>query len=133
MTCLLCSSRTKTLALTCSCQICVKVSMVDAEIKRAVATLQRLLTQRCDLRSEHKHAHDIMRRLPLELKNRIFELVLPTRDEWGDQVGRWPPRRETPLYLTSICKNWRDIARSNPLLWSTVPIVLGTPSKSDPS
>jgi hypothetical protein len=40
---------------------------------------------------------------------------------------------KTPSYLSSICRNWRDIAQSNPFLWSTIPIVLGAPSTSDPS
>jgi hypothetical protein len=74
-----------------------------------------------------------MHRLPLELKNRIFELALPTRDNWGGDVeGEWL-RGKSPSYLTSICRNWRDIAQSNPFLWSTIPIVLGTPSTSDPN
>jgi hypothetical protein len=92
---------------------------------------QRLLIKRCDLLSERNHTHDIMHRLPLELKTRIFELALPTRDKWGGDVeDEWP---KSPSYLTSICRNWRDIARSNPFLWSTIPIVLGTPSTSDPN
>jgi hypothetical protein len=107
--------------------------MVDAEINRTVATLQRLLTKRCDLRSEQNRAHDTTHRLPLELKSRIFELVLPTRDEWGNIVRVGGPRGKMPPYLTSVCKSWRDIAWSNPSLWSTIPIVLGAPSTSDPS
>jgi hypothetical protein len=107
--------------------------MIDIEIIRAVAALRRLLTKRCDLRSEQNNAHDIMHRLPLELKHRIFELVLPIQDEWGITVQiRWP-MGHPPSYLTSICRNWRDIARSNPFLWSTLPIVLGAPSTLDPS
>jgi hypothetical protein len=39
-----------------------------------------------------------------------------------------------PLYLASICRAWRDIAWSNPLLWSTIQIGIGKKgSKSDPS
>jgi hypothetical protein len=138
MTCCLCDSGTTSPAPKCkntSCRICLKVANVDTEIKRAVATLQSLLTKRCDLRSERNHTHDITHQLPLELKNRIFELALPTRDEWGGDVHvGWPRARgKTPSYLTSICRNWRDTARSNPFLWSTIPIVLGTPSTSDPN
>jgi len=134
MACCLCGFGTNSSVPKCKngrCRICLKVAIVNEEIKRAVTDLQRLLTKRTKLRSEQNHAHDIMHRLPLELKNRIFELVLPTRDEWGSlQVG-WP-RGKSPSYLTSICRNWRDIALSNPFLWSTIPIVLGAPSTSDP-
>jgi hypothetical protein len=134
MTCCLCDSGTtsESPAPKCKnrrCRICLKVANVDTEIKRAVATLQSLLTKRCDLLSERNHTHDIMHRLPLELKNRIFELALPTRDEWGGDVLRG----KSPSCLTSICRNWRDIAQSNPFLWSTIPIILGTPSTTDPN
>ena len=103
------------------------------EINQAVATLRHLLIKRCDLRSEQNRAHDVMHRLPLELKNRIFELVLPFWNEWADTVQLGRPRGKTPSYLTSICRNWRDIAWSNPFLWYTIPIVLGTRSTSDPN
>jgi hypothetical protein len=138
MTCCLCDSGTtsESPAPKCkntSCRICLKVANIDTEINQAVVALQRLLTKRCDLRSERNHTHDIMHRLPLELKTRIFELALPTRDKWGGDVEDEWPQGKSPSYLTSICRNWRDIARSNPFLWSTIPIVLGTPSTSDPN
>jgi hypothetical protein len=138
MTCCLCDSgaTSESPSPKCkntSCRICLNVANLDAEINRAVAALQLLLTKRCDLRSEQNKAHDIMHRLPLEIKNRIFELALPTRDKWGRGVQVGWPRGRTPSYLSSICRNWRDIAQSNPFLWSTIPMVLGAPSTSDPS
>jgi hypothetical protein len=136
MTCCLCDSGTTSPAPKCkntSCRICLNVANLDTEINQAVVALQRLLTKRCDLLSERNHTHDIMHRLPLELKTRIFELALPIRDKWGgDFEDEWP-QGKSPSYLTSICRNWRDIAQSNPFLWSTIPIVLGTPSTSDPN
>ena len=80
--------------------------------------------QRTNLRSEHNHLHgSLIHRLPAELKNLIFKLLLPSRDEWG-AIGN-PSRVIMPLCLTSVCRSWRDIAWSNPLLWSTIHISLG--------
>ena len=89
MTCWLCWFETNTNAKApiCKdgpCQICTEVIEVDEEINQAVATLRRLLAKR----SERNRVHGtIIHRLPVELKNRIFELLLPSRDEWGEIVG----------------------------------------------
>jgi len=108
------------------CQICTEVAEVDEEINQ---TLRRLLAKRCDLLSEHNRIHEtLMNRLPIELKNHIFKLLLPSRDEWGVT-----PRRERNAMLAciSVCRGWRDIALSNPFLWSSMHIVLRTPNLSN--
>ena len=72
-----------------------------------------------------------MHRLPVELKNHIFELLLPPRDEWGEIPDT--QRTVMPTYLASICRGWRDIAWSDPFLWSTAHIALGrSDSTPDP-
>jgi len=110
------------------CQICSAVAKVDEEINQAVAALRRLIAKRCDLRSEQNRVHGILiHRFPMELKNYIFELLLPSRDEWGDLPHK--ERLVMPWFLGSVCRGWRDVAWSNPSLWSTIHIVLGsTPS-----
>jgi hypothetical protein len=136
MTCWLCGCKTTQLATnadtpTCNngpCQICIKVAQVDEEIEQAEATLRGLLAKRSDLRSEQNRAHDLMHRFPVELKNHIFEFFLPSRDKWGRR--KRGSRTLIPLYLTSICRGWRDIAWSNPLLWSTIHVVLGSGKRS---
>jgi hypothetical protein len=137
MTCRICESKTTNIAVPrCKngpCQACIDVANIENEINQAVATLRRLLDKRCNLRSEQNRVHDtFVHRLPVELKNKIFELLLPSRNEWGAiGAGR---SVIMPLYLTSICRAWRDIAWSNPLLWSTIQIGIGKKgSKSDPS
>jgi hypothetical protein len=112
-----------------SCQICIAVTEVDEEINQAVATLRRLMAKRCDLRSEQNRVHGLIHRLPVELKNRIFELLLPSRDKWGE-IRR--TERTAMSYLNSIlvCRGWRDIALANPFLWSTIHITLGTSNTS---
>src|SRR5258708_22303470 len=115
------------------CQICIAVTEVDEEINRAMATLRRLMSKRCDLRSEQNRVHGtLIHRLPIELKNRIFELLLPSRDEWGVICGT----AMTPMYSflasISVCRGWRDIALSNPFLWSTMHMEIGTSNTSSP-
>ena len=138
MTCWLCGFETTELVTNANaprckngpCQICIAVGKVDEEINQTVATLRHLLEKRCDLRSEQNRVHGtLIHRLPAELKNYIFELFLPLRDEWGEshEIGR-PSKSVKPLYLTSICRNWRDTAWSNPTLWSAMHFAFGTRS-----
>ena len=107
-----------------SCQPCIAVAKVDEEINQVVTTLRRLLTTRRDFRSKQNRVHDPMRRLPIELRNFIFELLLPTRDEWGVVQGRGK-RFLMPSHLASICRSWHKTASSNPLFWSMIYLVIG--------
>ena len=111
-----------------TCQICTDVAEVDEEINQVVNSLRRLLDKRCDLRTEQNRAHDPMHKLPVEIRNHIFELVLPRWDEWGDTIQ---VEGEEPSRLSSVCRNWRDIVRSNPFFWSTIHISLGKRSTSE--
>ena len=143
MTCWLCGFETTELATntkapTCEndpCQVCIAVAKLDEEINQAAANLRRLLSKRCDLCSEQNRVHGtLMHRLPVELKNHIFELLLPSRDAWGEilQTKRQSRPRAVMSYI--ICRDWRDIAWSNPSLWSTIRYAYKTQySISDPS
>jgi len=131
MTCWLCGSETTNLftnieSPTCKngpCKVCIAVKRVDEEINQASAALRRLLAKRCDLRSEQNRVHgSLMHRLPIELKNYIFQLLSPLRDNWGRIEA---PGVIMPLYLTLVCTGWRDIALSNPFLWSTIHVRIG--------
>jgi len=131
MTCWLCGFETTNLftnteSPTCRngpCKVCIAVKRVDEEINQAAAALRRLLVERSNLRSEQNRVHgSLMHRLPIELKNYIFQLLSPLRDNWGRIIA---PGVIMPLYLTSVCTGWRDIALSNPFLWSTIHIRIG--------
>jgi len=107
------------------CQICTDVTKVDEEINQVEANLRRSVSKRCDILSEHNRVHGtLIHRLPVELKNRIFELLLPPRKEWGGINGTGT--LHSFLATISVCKGWRDVALSNPFLWSTMDINLGT-------
>jgi len=126
MSCLLCGlakTHTTPICKNEPCQICTKITEVDEEINQAVANLRRLLSKQCDILSEHNRVHGtLIHRLPVELKNRIFELLLPLRNEWGEIKGT---RMHSLLAIISVCRGWRDVALSNPFLWSTMHIELG--------
>ena len=109
------------------CQICTAVAQVDEEINQALTMLRHLLDKRCNLRTEQNRTHDPMHKLPVEIRNQTFELVLPRWDEWGDTIQ---VKGEGPLRLSSVCRSWRDIVWSNPFFWSTVRIGLGKGSAS---
>jgi len=76
--------------------------------------------------------------LPVELKNYIFELVVSgsSRNEWGEIPSiihiEGPRRTLLPSHLASVCRSWRDIAWSNPVLWSTMHIDITPASVFDP-
>jgi len=133
MTCWLCGFETTELATDAKapvckngpCQICISVTEVDEEINQAVATLRCLISKRRDLRSEHNRVPTPMYRLPFELKNHIFELLLPSWDEWGEIP--LTERTVMPSFLAaiSVCKEWRNIALSSPSFWSIMHITLG--------
>jgi len=127
MTCWLCGLET-TQAQICKngpCQICTEVTEVDEEINQTVATLRRLLAKRSGILSEHNRVHGtLIHRFPVELKNRIFELLLPSYNEWGEINGSG---MQSFLAAISVCRGWRDVALSNPFLWSTMHIDLRTP------
>ena len=111
------------------CHVCSAVAKVDEEINQAVAALRRLIAKRCDLRSEQNRVHGtLIHQLPVEIKNYIFELLLPSRDEWGESPHK--ERLVIPSYLSSVCRGWRDVAWSNPSLWSTIHILLGAISST---
>jgi len=135
MTCCLCTFETSkldtNLAAVCNkgpCQICRAVTDVEEEINQVVATLQRLIAKRRYLLSEHNRVHDtLINSLPAELKNYIFELLLPSRDEWGEIPATGTNEMSTFLASISICKGWRNIALSNPFLWTSMHISPRTP------
>ena len=129
MPCLLCGFKTTDakppICKNGPCEICTALTEVDEEINQAVASLERLLSKHYDILSKHNCVRGLIQRLPIELKNRIFELLMPSesQDEWGEIYGTGV---HSFLSTISVCKGWRDIALSNPFLWSKIHIDLRT-------
>ncbi|KIM46632.1 hypothetical protein M413DRAFT_64128, partial [Hebeloma cylindrosporum] len=59
-----------------------------------------------------------IRRLPPEILNSIFQWCYDP-DIWEKQAA------SAPLLLCCVCKTWREVAISNPLLWNSHSIDLG--------
>jgi hypothetical protein len=66
--------------------------------------------------------------IPYEVWEQIFIRCLPSDDFMT------PSPATAPLLLCSVCKKWRDIALSIPLLWSSISIKVARPGcKPDPN
>ncbi|CAA7263741.1 unnamed protein product [Cyclocybe aegerita] len=52
----------------------------------------------------------VIRRLPMEI---VQEIALHARP-----LQPWPTRRDSPMSLSHVCKDWRNAALSMPQLWS---------------
>ncbi|KAF4622556.1 hypothetical protein D9613_009372 [Agrocybe pediades] len=62
-------------------------------------------------------------RLPLEIMVEIFQLVCPPPDRSATKMSS-----HTPLFLGTICRQWRDMAWSAAILWKDVALHLGASS-----
>lgn len=93
------------------------ISQLDHEIARLQTTLQRISVKReafHKFASEHESFLSPIRRLPPELlaevfMNRLPAELSPTRDE-NDNI----------MVLSHVCKHWRDVALTTPMLWSAM-------------
>ena len=99
---------------------------LDESISYMRVALQRLLSKRSALREyadAHKGLVSPLRRLPREILSEIFYHTLPAFPFklFKDQ---------SPLVLEHVCKQWWDVSRSTPALWSHISLDL---SKSNVS
>lgn len=82
-----------------------------AEIASVESTMERLAQRRTTLRRKI-NALSPTAQLPTEILTEIFRLVCQRTEDDGRLI--------TPLLFGGICKEWRDISWSTPLLWNTV-------------
>ncbi|KAK1231075.1 hypothetical protein PQX77_005822 [Marasmius sp. AFHP31] len=101
-----------------------QIRQLDEEISRLQAKRQRL-----------KHFVDLHRTLltpsrliPVDIWRLIFTECLPTVS-YGLCV---PTMKSVPLLLTTVCRLWREIALSTPVLWSSIHVYVPAPSPSIP-
>ncbi|KAJ7513056.1 hypothetical protein B0H11DRAFT_1843504 [Mycena galericulata] len=91
------------------------------EVARLNALIQDLSAQR-DETQEYIDAHKALlspvRRLPPDIVQEIFTACLPT------QRNAVMSAREAPLLLTCICRAWRALALSTPVLWASLHLPL---------
>jgi hypothetical protein len=92
------------------------MSRLDDEIKRLQGTVQELLAVRDGLSKYAKKNEAILSpidRLPPELLSEIFQRLLPL---WG----RMP--RKLVMLPSKICRRWRKVSLSTPILYSSITI-----------
>ncbi|KAF8896876.1 hypothetical protein CPB84DRAFT_1848057 [Gymnopilus junonius] len=84
---------------------------LEAEMIRVEKTIESLSQRRTILRRKI-NALSLTAQLPPEILIEIFRLVSHSPSETTE--------RHIPLFFGGVCKEWRDIAWSTPLLWNTV-------------
>ncbi|KAL1666376.1 hypothetical protein GGF50DRAFT_50732 [Schizophyllum commune] len=98
---------------------------IEAQLDILVVQLARVMGQRADV--ERQRAVSIamlspVRRLPVEILSKIFELSLPYDWEQKFLGSRGP-------MFAEVCKVWRTVAIGMPRLWNTIGIDYRTASK----
>ncbi|CAA7264061.1 unnamed protein product [Cyclocybe aegerita] len=117
------------------CLACAQLKQIDEKIQETATMLQTLLKERQELKFQRNKHHDqIVNRLPPELVSRIFtEACYPdTRVASSRALQLFPHISEgvdqgnqNPLQLQMVCRTWREIALSNPRIWSTIWVNMG--------
>ncbi|KAJ3486073.1 hypothetical protein NLJ89_g11844 [Agrocybe chaxingu] len=107
MLCSNCQSSLVQEPLECKIHPSATVTKLEAEMERIGNMMDKLAERRTKLRRQINSLSPTAR-LPPEILTEIFR----TTCQQSETV--------TPLFFGSICKEWRDIAWSTPLLWNTV-------------
>ncbi|KAF8957592.1 hypothetical protein BDZ97DRAFT_102187 [Flammula alnicola] len=81
-------------------------------ISKQLAEIQHTIERRSSEAALASSLCGPIRRLPIELLCRIFQMCLPTNKLRRSRVS------VAPLLLCLVCKAWRDIITNDPLLWS---------------
>ncbi|KAF7348243.1 Hexose carrier protein [Mycena sanguinolenta] len=98
-----------------------ELARIDAQIEAMEIALGQLKEQRAALKEPidaHKALISPMRRIPQDVLLEIFFSCLPT------EHNALIDPAEAPLVLGRICRHWREVAYSAPMLWSSIHIPL---------
>ncbi|KAJ8073934.1 hypothetical protein PM082_012213 [Marasmius tenuissimus] len=96
-----------------------QIRKLDEEISRLQATRQALR----EFVNSHRALLSPRRRLPAEILASIFVECLP-----DNELGLCSrSTQDAPLLLTTICRQWREIALSTPKLWNSIHINISLP------
>jgi hypothetical protein len=105
------------------CETEYDLLLLDEEIDQLqaiLAELQRKHNALADHLQAHRNLLAPVRKLPVEILSRIFTLCLPDQ-EYND--GGYTLRKSVML-PGQICRPWRDIAHSSPMLWSSISLAV---------
>ncbi|KAF7367725.1 hypothetical protein MSAN_00836300 [Mycena sanguinolenta] len=96
-----------------------RLAQIQAQIEELNLVIGHLNAERLSIETAidpHKALMSHMRRIPVEILREIFLACLPT--EHPAVVDN----NEAPLLLGRICRRWRAVAHSTPLLWASIHI-----------
>ncbi|KAJ6512974.1 hypothetical protein C8R45DRAFT_961982 [Mycena sanguinolenta] len=106
-----------------------ELARIDARIEEIELALEQLKEQRALLKTPidaHRALISPIRRIPQDVLIEIFRACLPSEHDALIDFA------EAPLLLSRICRHWRNVAYSTPMLWSAIhipsPDSLDTPS-----
>ncbi|KAF8195060.1 hypothetical protein BJ912DRAFT_163987 [Pholiota molesta] len=109
-----------------ACEPCRKLAELGRKIKTQDTTDVAMERERLELKSQMNINHDALtRHLPLEITTEIFIFSLP--ENIVDLSLKTVTSRYTlaaPLVLSAVCRRWRNIVRSTPLLWADLPLYI---------
>ncbi|KAF8214886.1 hypothetical protein K438DRAFT_1561983, partial [Mycena galopus ATCC 62051] len=94
-----------------------ELAHIDAQIKEMEFALTQLKEQRASLErpvDAHKALISPMRHIPQDVLLEIFFSCLPS------EHNALIDSAEAPLILGRICRHWRSVAYSTPMLWSSI-------------
>ncbi|KAJ7676235.1 hypothetical protein B0H14DRAFT_2256942, partial [Mycena olivaceomarginata] len=95
-----------------------RLAELDTHIQEHRGTLHDLEQARTALERElHATATFPVLDLPVEIGAKIFVHCLPSSANVGWCRSIHEYEHTAPLVLTSVCRNWRDIAHTAPALW----------------
>ena len=71
-------------------------------------------------RAINRHCSPIIHNLPQDVLTVVFSFCLPDHTKFYTSLSKYD--LSAPLILGAVCKDWREIAWSNPRLWCTMAI-----------
>ncbi|KAF4612009.1 hypothetical protein D9613_004329 [Agrocybe pediades] len=103
-----------------SCTLCQEILTVEKDIEEAVIRLKSLLSRHQRLKTELNHNHSpIIRDLPVEMLSTIFYSCFSEKFRQDDGELMYGDFF-IPLKIGSVCRTWRQVARSTPELWTII-------------
>lgn len=88
-----------------------RLENLEMEISHVKTYLAQIIRKRAPLKQDINNVFSPIIRLPLELSSEIFLAACLTND-CRDNIN--------PLFLGSVCKQWRELIWSMPQLWTTL-------------
>ncbi|KDR86017.1 hypothetical protein GALMADRAFT_150356 [Galerina marginata CBS 339.88] len=113
-----------------SCGVCNKFKHLESQILEAKRTLDELVSQYQDLKTQRNHIHDpITSRIPPEVVSYIFQLCLPSPPSKSDPLHDLDMEEgPSPLKFGAVCRDWRKVAWATPRLWTVLRFCISVPS-----